>query len=397
MVIMMRKEDIKKIIKSDIDSNIPNNPPKMDYQKIANLRLVENEQAVVTKNTKKPFLSFRLALSVLIIGVFADGIWALIDRPTVTPGLLPTGVEVLEEEKEVLTLSFLSNAALLPNDDSQTLVNPNLSNTQTIALYKQVVNNTSQISPTERLKPFLSLIEFIIIGENKMEVIVLAPNNSEYKTRIQVKTKDLLGNDIVYEMYYNVTDYQKDDEDESMFKIEGLIIKGNSEFKMIGEKEVEDNEQTIKMKTYINENKYIETVHETESDESEYFVRHVENGKTIYESKLEIEMETDEIEIELEIKSATEISKYEMEYEFEDGRPVIEIKFEIEELTTNTKTEGEMKLYITIDELTNISKYDILITIDGETYEEEHDRDFDDDDEDDDEKINYTSPSIIAL
>lgn len=263
----------------------------------------------------------------------------------------------------------------------------------------EVIVTDEQVEAIEEVSPYISMFENLLSQKDGLIEEVKVSDLEDYEHMQVFNIPNILDGSEKSILYYNIIslDRDEDDEDESMFKIEGLIIKGNSEFKMIGEKEVEDNEQTIKMKTYINENKYIETVHETESDESEYFVRHVENGKTIYESKLEIEMETDEIEIELEIKSATEISKYKMEYEFEDGRPVIEIKFEIEELTTNTKTEGEMKLYITIDELTNISKYDILITIDGETYEEEHDRDFDDDDEDDDEKTNYTSPSIIAL
>lgn len=73
-----------------------------------------------------------------------------------------------------------------------------------------------------------------------------------------------------------------------------------------------------------------------------------------------------------------------MSYELDEDEFVIEIEFEIEEFIIGNKKFGEMFIYICIDDVINMSYYEVFIMIEDESYEEIYNRDdYDDDDEDD--------------
>ncbi len=377
----MRKKEIKQQIQSEIDAYIPNTPPKMDYAYIKALREQEDKSVALPKKHSAKTFNLRLAFSVLLMAVVAASVWFLTDTGKTPPHKLPKGSEVLAEDKDVLALSFLSNAAMIPNQGDE-FINHNLS--LNVNNNYHLLNNALPISPMDQLKPFLNLIESIITQSNGTVVEILPSDRAEYDTYIEVTSIDLVGNPVVYKMYYHVTQYEKFD-DETIYQIEGIIHKNGIDYPMYGKKEIEEDETTITMRSMLNTTSYIETVYEFDQEESEYYIKYIEHNKTVYESQLEIEIENDEIEISLEIYNQNKLAKYELNYETEDGRPLIEIEFEIEDFNLNTKTSGEMKVFVTIDQIANLNQYDVFITIEDETYEERYDRDIDDDDDDDDD------------
>ncbi|MFA7417974.1 MAG: hypothetical protein WCZ19_05465 [Acholeplasma sp.] len=376
----MRKKDIKYIIKSDIEAHIPNQAPKMDFARIESLRQLDEKFVQIPSKPQGKVFGLRMAMSLVLIGILSIGIWIYSDNQNGGEALLPSGKEILEQDKEVLSLSFLSTAALLPTQNEQPIVQP-----LSLSLNTPVATNNQPGSPMDNLKPFLSLIESVITGGHIPQLEIRVSDKPAYETYVRVQTVDLLGLPVHYDMYYNVTAYQKSD-DETTFEIEGLISKGQVLYLMYGKKEIEDDEQEISIRSFINESEYIETVYKAEDESSEYSMTHVRQGVMIYESKLDIEFEDDEIEINLEVTTEHKVSNYKMSYEVEDDRPLIEIAFEIEDLIDDTKISGEMKVYVAIDQISNLSQYEVFITIEDETYEETYDRDDDLDDEENDDE-----------
>lgn len=375
---MMRKKDMLNSIKSDIESHIPKDAPKMDYALISALRAEEDlGQESLPKRFRMPIFNLKMVMSVLLISIIAVGIWVLNTPKGISEVELPSGKDILEQEMNVLPLSFLSNASLLPSAKDRN-INQNLS--------LNLNTNLADVSPMDDLKPFLSLVESILNGKTKPVVEVKVSTNPEYETYVVVQTSDLLGMGFSYELYYNVKSFDKKDDD-TTFIIEGIMIKDGLNYTMYGKKEVESDEETITIRSYLDDFTYIETIYETDTEESEYTIKHVKNNQTIYESVLQIESDEEEFEIELEIYTASTKSVYKMSYELDEDEPVIEIEFEIEELITGNKKSGEMSIYIRIDDVTNMSHYEVFITTEDESYEETYDRDDHDDDDEDDLSI----------
>lgn len=366
----MNKKDIKKQIKHQIESHIPQQPPKMDWSFIASERDRSQKEHMVSKRS---FGYFKLALSTVFTLMIAVSLYMLFDGFK-EPQSQPSGIELFESEQEVLPLSFLSTAALLPTQTQLSVSN------------NKALSTTS--SPVEPLKPFLGLIEMIFSNSEGPQVEVLVSDLDQYETRVILHTFDLLGLPITYQMYYNVVQFNEAD-DEQTFIIEGIMKSQFMSYPMKGIKEVEDGEEKITVRSEINETSSIETVYQKEDNESKYRIKQIENNVTIYESKLKVEVEEDEIKIKMEIESASEESTYEMSYEIEDNKNLVKINFETYSFIDQIETSGEIKVYVMIDELSQISSYQFNVKTENDEYTEDYERDVkhdeDDDDEDDDE------------
>ncbi|HCZ23789.1 MAG TPA: hypothetical protein DHV05_02880, partial [Acholeplasmataceae bacterium] len=296
----MKKKDIKSLIKQEIESHIPKKPVTIDWSYVERERVLEQ---IEYKQKPVRFRHFRLSLSLALSLLFGIGVWWMVSNFSETPpGIVPTGQTIFEQEQEVLPLSFLSTAALLP---AQT--NLDVSHVMLIA-------ETTTL--TDPLKPFLGMIEMIISQSQGPMVQVIPSDLAEYETLVEIKTFDLLGQPITYLMYYNVISYEEDG-DEFTFEIEGLMKNDHMIYPMTGQKEIEDGEEKLTVKGILSEDAYIETTYEFEDDEMKYVIRRVENGTLVYESKLKFEQSGDEIKVELEIESETELSKYELKYELD--------------------------------------------------------------------------------
>ena len=365
----MNKKDIKKQIKHQIESHIPQQPPKIDWSFIASERERIQKEHISSKHS---FGFFKLALSTVFTLMIAVSLYMLFDGFN-QPQPQPSGIEIFESEQEVLPLSFLSTAALLP--------------TQTQLSVSNTIPLSTTTSPVNPIKPFLGLIEMIFSNSEGPQVEVLVSDLDAYETRVILHTFDLLGLPITYQMYYNVVSFSETD-DEQTFTIEGIMKSQFMSYPMKGIKEVEDGEEKITIRSQINETSSIETVYQNEDDESKYHIKHVENNVTIYESELKVEVEEDKIKIEMEIESASEVSTYEMSYEIEDNKNLVKINFEIYSLVDQIETSGEIKIYVMIDELSQLSSYQFNVKTDDEEYTEDYERDVkhDEDDEDDEDE-----------
>ncbi|MDY0295155.1 MAG: hypothetical protein RBQ71_05035 [Acholeplasmataceae bacterium] len=364
----MNKKEIKRLLRQEIESHVPQDAPKMNWDVIRVERAKESE----TSEYRKPiFGHFRLALSFVFTLMISVSLYMLFYQSNVLPTPNPSGIEVFQEEQEVLPLSFLSTAALLPTQN-------NLS-TSTVKLISETT------SPVDPIKPFLGLIE-TIFSQSTGPIVEAVPSDLEaYETLVILHTYDLLGLPITYKMYYNVVSYE-DDEDESTFEIEGLMQSSHMTYPMTGKKEIEDGEEKITVRGIIDQNSYIETIYEIEENESKYIIHHVQNNQMIYESVLKVETEADEIKVEMEIESDSEKSSYQMEYEFEDGKGVVKIAFETYSYITQIESSGEIEVHVIIDNISQLSNYQFLVKTEEGEYSEDYERDMKHDDDDDDDE-----------
>lgn len=382
----MKKNQIKQIIESEIKSHLPEHAPKMDFNLIADLRAIEDEKNTFKKPSLWLFMNLRRAMSLTLILVLTISTILLLN--TQEPSKqddLPSGAEIFEKENEALSVSFLSNAMIIPS------MNSSDQNNQPIHM---LLNSNQNITTTsiEILKPFLNLVESIISQNNQPIITVLESTNDLYDTFILIESFDLLGEKTMYKMYYNVVAYEVTS-DESTFRIEGIMIIHNVTYSMIGEKTVEDDEIKVVTRTAIDDVNYIETIYEMEAEESSYVIVKVQDGRITSRTTLDIEISSDEIEIEFHITTDTTIAYYKLEYEIEDDQPVLEIEFEIENRVDQRIQSGEMRIRIHIDQITNIGEYNITIKVGDDVFEDrldrdnyrEDDEDDDDDDEDDDD------------
>ncbi|RJX24141.1 MAG: hypothetical protein C4537_07420 [Acholeplasma sp.] len=366
----MNKKEIKKLISSNMDAHIPMDAPKIHWATVDQMRLEEP-----TIKTVRAWSSpFKLSLGLSLMVLFALGLFALLYNP-IEPEI-PLGEALFYEQKDVLSVSFVSTAALIPEYDQQL----SSSGIRLMAL---------DTSPIERIKPYLGMIENLLAQDQGFSSTVLPSDLEDYDTKLEIITYDLLGHPITYYFYYNVDAYEIDDDDEETFEISGLMILHNLSYQMIGEKWIEDGESKLKVKGFLDDLNYIESIYKVESDESSYEVNRVVNGILESSSMIKIEFdEADEMKIEIEIDSINEISSYEFKYELEDEQPIIKAEYEVFDRINDLIYQAELRISVQTDLLTGTTSYSMIIKDeDNEEYEYESERDVktDDDEEDDEE------------
>ena len=89
--------------------------------------------------------------------------------------------------------------------------------------------------------------------------------------------------------------------DKIEFVIEGIFLYKSKQFDFIGKKVIDGDQEVLSFKTITNDRNYVESTYKTESDESKYFIKIVENGLIVAQSTIKIEEENDNKKIKFEL------------------------------------------------------------------------------------------------
>lgn len=301
----------------------------------------------------------------------------------------------LASDEDVFSYQALATSSLLQNQTSDTLVEKEsgftlLSGTQTL----DTEEDTEE--PVEVVEPYLELIEKFMSGEQGFNVTIQASDNVDYEFMIVFETSDLLGEAQTYTLYYNQvleneledeTDEADEEDDEQEYMITGILIYNDTTFTVEGKKEIEEDEEKLEFTSYLDELNYVKSEYKVENDETKFSIEEVRNGELYSESEIKIEIEDNETKVELEQFMNGNVYYYEFKYEIEDGENIIKVEYETQ--IDGIEEEGEIKVYVVVDEFTGETSYYIVLDDDkdGEAdHEYEKDRDDEDDEEDDDKE-----------
>ena len=234
------------------------------------------------------------------------------------------------------------------------------------------------------IDPYIGLVEQFLGTNDGLDVFVEASPLEDYALMMTFQTNGLKGETQTYVIHYNMTITDEED-DETEFSLEGIMIMDGITYFLTGEREVEADEESIEFIAKLDDDNYVESEYSVESDEIEFEIKVVLNGEIVSETKIEIEYEEDETKIELEFLSGDAKGTYEFTYELEDGEPVLKIEFDVE--IDGTHTKGEIVVSIIVDPVTGETSYVLFVDPeDGDAYESRKDRDIDDDDDEESEE-----------
>ncbi len=359
----MKNKEIMKIIKQNIESNIPKNAPSIDFP--------FEEEKTFTK-VRRPWYSYgQLALTTLLsVVIIVLSVAILLNQNEIpTP---PS--KLLESDQDIVSFSAISSMSLL----STITVDESMGISMLLS-----TELTSQEQPDliTSVLPYLRSIEQILSSNLGLNFTSGLSTLEGYDYYMQFETKNLINVTTTYVMHYNIVLVDEDD-DESEYTLTGVLLFKDQSYQVIGEKKLEDDEEKVSFKAYKNEQSYVESYYEIENDQRVFNFKVVSNGITVSESMYELEQEDDEIKIKLSFTEGNNEGEYQFEYFTEDDINLIKIEFQTN--INDVESSGKMVVQMIIDEVTGDSKYLISVKPDeGDEYEYEAD---DDDDEDDDEE-----------
>ena len=204
---------------------------------------------------------------------------------------------------------------------------------------------------------YMELVESLISGEN---FSVKGGENTDagydYDYVMQVTYSDFLGEErdsgrIYYNRAHEDTEYD-DDEVETTYTLEGVMVLGGEEYPLYGthksESEADESENEYEMRVYLGENSYIlvEQTVESEEGESEIEYRYtlIENGRRVSRTTFEYETEHDETELMMTVEESGKEPET-FAFEREDGEIAIRLGGASGEVTYIVRIENGQYVY----------------------------------------------------
>lgn len=295
----MKNKDLKKYINSLVETT---EVSPLDPSFLQRINYEPNE-------TPKKLFNFAflkvalISFACILIGVF---VVIMIDRgTTITPPVNLTEVTISKTKKQLayqtigcygLIESMTSNGSLL------------LSN-----------NNNEQIK--KDIEKYLTLTNsYLDLSHIELTLYENSETGYKYEYHFKLNEEEVI-------LYFNETsekDY--DDIDEVSSKIEGILYMNEKEYRVLGQKEVEEAEVETSLKVYVDTNFYIEVNQEIELGENEYEFMYYQNNKKIQDFSIEIENGASSTFVEIEEKNLN--GQIDNSFEFELKNNIIYCEFE---------------------------------------------------------------------
>lgn len=203
---------------------------------------------------------------------------------------------------------------------------------------KQGISFLSDVTPTDYTQYVDLVNNYMAIAENMLttnggfSMTEQQSDNAEYEFKTEITYKDMLGGSSVYNMYYNKTmelpdsddDDDSDDAGEVEYDINGILMAGDSVYKIMGTHESEEGETELQMAVKLDDNNYIVVEQEIEQGEVGYSYAVYKNGQLIEETTFEHETEDGEKEIEIKILKDGQVKVFELEEKTNKNNKYIE-------------------------------------------------------------------------
>ncbi len=332
---------------------------------------------------------------------------------------------------QVFILEALSAATILDYSDIALLASTTLGDitSEPVTTEEPVTTDEDIIvdDQIDEIDQYLEMIENFLGENDALAVQALVSDRDEWDYLISFTTRNILGDDIVYFMYYNetlfvsedeitteepttevpttevptteepttevptteepTTDlsytvlndmgernffFEDEDDNEVVYLLTGLVISDGIEYNVEGKRVIEDNgDEIMRLRSFIDRDNYVKVSYMLDADDNteKFFFEVVTDGVLVSSSKVKVMEEEGELKVFLEMATATEASRYVFKVYDEDGTTIYQIRYDI-------KVEGEVvesgiiHIYATVDEETGdiIYTYQVLtdMMMDGE-------------------------------
>lgn len=195
-----------------------------------------------------------------------------------------------------------------------------------------------------KIHEYLKVLENMLLDNGPIQMVDEVSDKAEYLNKISFSCKKLTNETISYTLYFNQElssgIEEKDDEEkeeitnieESEYTLSGIAIVGDKEYKITGEKEIEEGELELSLRIYQDETNFIDINQEIEEGEVEYNYDVYSNNTLSYSMSLEME-EGSEIEYQIVTTNDGVEERIVYSKETEDGVEEIKVLYTTKDLS----------------------------------------------------------------
>ena len=318
-----------------------------------------------------------------------------------------TETEPVSDSNEMMGISTMATVGALGGiEKAQTAAN------QSDVTQLNVTDGFDVLDSIDELQEYLDMVRTFMGTDESFEVDVHESDMDEYEYLMVIGFVNMNGQNEAYELHYNETIVDEDDDDEDgddefETTIEGILTIGDTVYDVTGEREVDQGEEEFEMTARIDDENYVTIAYEVEreSDENEFELEiEIFVDNQLFKSVvIEFEQEEEETELELFFLEGDRESEYEFEIEEDGNETTYEIEFKITD-GGNLVEEGDIEILVVYDEQTD--EYTVTYTIEtksGESIviegeeegeEEDEEENEEEDEEDDDDEVETETTTV---
>lgn len=263
----------------------------------------------------------------------------------------------LKDTTDVYAYSAVSAMTVLSDLSGETVALANSTQDQTV---KSLFANGAEQGEGRYQDYVNSVNKYMAIAENLISANGFAfekveSDRVEYTDKIAVTYADMSNQTLSYALYYNVTSEYVDRDGEKEIDVAGVFVNGEKEYEIVGNQELEDDENEIELIIKVDAQNYVVVEYETERDEKEYAYSIYQDGRLV--ERTAFEQESNFLggnEVEIEIVKGGKTTVFELEEREERGQKYIK---------GNVLENGEsfsFKIMVTVDEQTGESAYEYV-------------------------------------
>ncbi len=321
-----------------------------------------------------------------------------------------------ESDSQVFTIEALSSANLLDTSLISTLSYEPLSDVVTTETTTETDDEDLIVDDQiDEVDKYLEMMDGFLGNNNGLSVQVLESDRAEYENLISYTTVNLLGEEVVYYMYYNETlftnpddstsdetttevpttevpetttetttetpettteptttevtsdlaytvsmdkdcsfYFNDDDDDSVVYLLEGLIVSNGIEYSVEGKSIIdEDGNEIFRLRSFVDRDNYVFVTYKTDIEDNtqKFFFKVVTDGVIVSESKVRVTEEDGNLKVMLNLIENGDEARYLFSIMEEDGVTYYHIKYEINK-ADNTTEEGNILIQATLDETT---------------------------------------------
>lgn len=242
------------------------------------------------------------------------------------------------------------------------------------------------------LEKYLALMETYLNPNGPMVVQTIASDREGFAWMTTYEVKDLLGDAIIYTVYYNETEivpevetpeteenepeaqpamrqgdrnrehddlFEDDDSSAVFYELEGLLLVGETEYTIIGRKKIEDNETVYQFVALTDAFNFIRIGYKTDEEGQRFTLVQRVDGKIVQRTIIKVESTVSETKVMLTYQTDSQIARYQFKL-VENEDYDIQIKYDIRTLGAEVE-RGMIKINILVDEITGETSYSYQI------------------------------------
>ncbi len=155
-------------------------------------------------------------------------------------------------------------------------------------------------------------------------------------------------------------EFEDENDDAVQYALSGMLVIGDQTFYLEGKKIVEDDEEIMLLRSYIDHDNFVKVRYQTEDGQKKFFYEVKVDGVIVSKTKVLVQTEENLVKVNLTFVEGDANGRYQFMLETEENVTYIKVRYTVED-AEGVEESGSIHIVATYDEVTGLTTYTYTI------------------------------------